>query len=134
MDGIYSAIMNKLGALGPSGRYFVVSEDDLLEEFPLGAEKSGEKLADALKKLADDGYIDVKYSGGNMYCAAIKKPYEPELPPAEPESQPDVENEQFEASLNEIYIDKKQYMYTFCAALAGGALGSAIIGIIGLFI
>lgn len=81
MDGICGAVMEKIKALGPSGRYFVVSADEFLDEFPEGAERSEAGLKRAIKSLCAEGYIDVKYSGGNLFCVAALKNYIPETPP-----------------------------------------------------
>lgn len=75
MDGICGAVMGKINALGPNGRYFIISEDEFLEEFPEGAQRTGEELSRALAELAAAGYIEIKYSSGNMYCVAAVKNY-----------------------------------------------------------
>ena len=81
MDGICCAVMNKINALGPNGRYFIISADEFLEAFPEGCERTEEELSRALKSLASDGYIEIKYSSGNMYCAAAVKNYCPAASP-----------------------------------------------------
>lgn len=117
MDGICSAVLNKLYALGDPGRYFVLSEDDFFESFPEDCPRDGAELKRAIENLASDGYIDVKYSGGNMYCTALLKPCAEE----EPEDD-DGFDEYYEPAER-----KTSNISPFWGALAGGALGSAVI-------
>ncbi len=119
MDGISSAVLNKLYALGEVGRYFVLSREDFFEAFPEDCPRDGGELEKAIENLSAEGYIDVKYSGGNMYCAALLKPFDGDTEPAE-------ENDGFD----ELYLDqegKTKHVSAFWGALAGGALGSGII-------
>lgn len=115
MDGICGAVMEKINALGSPGRYFVISADEFLEEFPEGAERSAEELENALKSLYSEGYIDVKYWGGNMFCVAALKDYErPEAPPPPREVSPKpADGEKFRVS-------------PFWAAFLGGAAGGIL--------
>ena len=120
MDRIYSNVLEKICSLAPLGRYVVISEDEFWEVFPEEAERNETELRKALKSLISEGYIDMKYSGGDMYCVAPLKNYEkePEEPleeifePVEPERQPKAE------------------LKAFFAAFFGGALGSLIISLI----
>ena len=131
--------MNKVSALGNVGRYFVISEDDFFEELPKDIKRDEAELKKAIKGLAADGYIDLKYASGNMYCVALLKEYVPPVQPEEQKSdeqkpEPEVKDAdgEFEEDLNEPAPFRSQFMYTFWAALAGGAIGSAIIALIGL--
>ena len=81
------------------------------ECIPDGAEKSENEIKKAIRQLSSEGYIDVKYSGGNMYCVAPLKRYVNPNAPA----QTDEERPKF----NNILI--------FLAACAGGAIGSAAV-------
>ena len=122
MDGICSAILNKIYALGTFGRYFVVSTEDFFEALPEGQPHDVEELEKAMKKLSSEGYIDVKYSGGNMYCVALLKEFDPEpQPQAEPECDDGLDDDY---AFEERGDDRRS---AFWAAFAGGALGSAVI-------
>lgn len=88
MDGVLSAILNKIYALGEPGRYFIVEEDEFLEAFPHDIKGDGEALKSALERLVALGYIDVRYSGGNMFCVALLKNYEPEKTGEEKSDEP----------------------------------------------
>lgn len=129
MDRICSAILNKIYALGTAGRYFIISADEFFEAFPEDGKRDEAELKRALKSLSADGYIDIKYSSGNMYCVALLKTYTEEEPP---------ENDITEDGFNEDYeypqMQKTAYMSVFWSAFVGGALGSGIIGAIALII
>lgn len=131
MDRICSAILNKIYALGTAGRYFVISSDEFLEAFPEDGKRDETELKRALKILSADGYIDIKYSSGNMYCVALLKTYTEEEPPLP-------EHNGSEDGLDDNYeypqMQKTAYMSAFWAAFVGGALGSGIIGAIALII
>ncbi len=122
MDGISSAVLEKLCALGDPGRYFVLSEEDFFEAFPEGCARDGAALKRAVDGLAAEGYIDVKYSCGNMYCAALIKPYE---------ECAEAENEAAEPLPER---GKTEHISAFWGALAGGALGSAVVSAVWLLI
>ena len=123
MDGICSAVLNKINALGTAGRYFVVSADEFFDAFPENFRRDEVELKKALKSLVSDGYIDIKYSSGNMYCVALLKTY------TEEDAAPPAGDDGF----NELYQTEpqKNARYpAFWAGFAGGALGSAVIGAI----
>ena len=126
MDGICSAVLNKIYALGAPGRYFVISSDEFLEAFPEDGKRDIAELKSALKKLSQDGYIDIKYSSGNMYCVALLKVYTEEPPPPAD----DVFEELYEPTLTQ----KTAYMSAFWAAFWGSLLGSGVICAIALVI
>lgn len=107
MDGICGAVFGKIKALGAYGRYFVISAEEFLEDLPDGERANIAELDKALKSLASEGYIDIKYSGGSMYCVAALKNYEPQLPPV--------------AVNADTYVKKSQNASLFWAAFAGGA-------------
>lgn len=124
MDGICSAVLNKIYALGTPGRYFVISSDEFFETFPEDCARDEGQLKKALKSLTADGYIDIKYSSGNIYCVALLKVFTEDLnPPAV-----DGDDEDFEP----VQPQKPSYRYAFWAAFLGGALGSATISLIAL--
>lgn len=116
MDGICSAVLNKIYALGGTGRYFIVSADEFFETFPEDGERSPAELNRALKYLKDAGYLDIKYSGGDLYCVALLKEYAPAAEtPAPPPPPP-----------------APKTLPTFAAALLGGALGGIVTSLFSL--
>lgn len=126
MDGICSAVLNKIYALGAPGRYFVISSDEFFEALPEDCARDEGQLKKALKSLTADGYIDIKYSSGNMYCVALLKVFTEE----DEQSQ----NDGFEDCYEPEQIQKPAYRYAFWGAFAGSALGSAIVGAVALII
>lgn len=120
MDRICIAVLEKICSLAGTGRYVVFSEDELSDAIPDGEERSEKALKSALKGLQADGFIDLKYSSGNMYCIAPLKKYEP-LP------EPD-----YEAPVPEEEPPKVRHIRgaNFLGAFCGGALGSLIISLI----
>lgn len=122
MDGYGRAIIDKIYALGAPGRYFVVSEDEFYACLPEGETSSPDGLKKRLKQLAAAGYIDLHCTGGDMYCVALLKKYEPE---PEPEPSPAIPRGQ---AKNE----KTGRLTLFWAAFAGAALGGAATSLISL--
>lgn len=116
MDGICSAVLNKLYALGEAGRYFIVSKDEFFEEFPEDAKRDEAELKRALKSLLSLGYIDIKYSSGDMYCVSLLKTVQPEALPSETEPK--------------ICEQKTPALPQFLAAFAGGIVGGVLTAII----
>ena len=127
MDRISIGILDKVCSLSSLGRYTVISEEEFLESFPEGAQKDGAELKKALKNLIAEGYVDLKYSDGELYCVSPLKKYEA---PDEPEppavaDEPDKPVETVEKPVGII-----QHVTVFLAAFAGGAVGSLIISLI----
>ena len=118
MDRICIAVLEKILSLSALGRYVVFSEDELLDFFPDGEEKKESVLKDALKALKEDGFIDLKYSSGNLFCIAPLKEYTP-LPELPLTAEKPAEEKKPEKS------GFKEFMWAF----AGGALGSLIVGL-----
>ena len=118
MDKICSAVLNKIHALSPAGRYVIIDEDELYDAFP-DNDKSFDELKRALSTLIKQGYIDVKYSRGDTYCIAPLKRYEEEVIV----EQPPVQVKQ-RFRLDPVLL----------AAFVGGALGSIIISLIFAFV
>ena len=81
MDRICGAVLDRIFALSPAGRYVIIAEDEFLEAFPDDSEKSYEELNRALYTLSKGGYIDMKYSRGDMYCVAPIKRFVEEVEP-----------------------------------------------------
>ena len=116
MDRICGAVLDRIYALSPAGRYVIIAEDEFLEAFPDGSERTYDELIRVLSSLRSGGYIDLKYSRGDMYCVAPLKRYvEEELPAPYP----------LEAEPRTRKID-----LVFLSAFAGSALGSLIVSVI----
>lgn len=119
MDRICGAVLNKIHALSPAGRYVIVDEDEFYEAFPQGYDRNFEELKRTLTHLCREGYIDVKYSRGDMYCVAPLKKYEEEV-----ETEEVIPEESSGFRIDPVFI----------SAFAGGALGSLVISLIFAFI
>ncbi len=126
MDRICSALIEKINTLTGVGRYVIISEDEFLECFAEGEEPTDGELKKALKGLIAEGFIDLKYSSGNMFCVAPLKKYMAE----EPEEQPEPNGLPVPITSESGYAGLK----TFAAAFAGGMAGSLIISLIFAFV
>ncbi|MDE6666951.1 MAG: hypothetical protein K2K38_01225 [Clostridia bacterium] len=120
MDRICIAVLDKICSLAAFGRFVVFSEDELFDAFPDGEERREGVLKSVLKSLKEDGFIDLKYSSGNLYCIAPIKRYEPTpeieiIPPEIEEKVPKVRH--IRGAI-------------FISAFFGGALGSLVISLI----
>lgn len=118
MNATQRAILSKINSLAPIGRYIILSEDEISECLDGGTD--GESILKALKELSRDEYIDLKYSGGGMFCAAPLKEVEPEPVEIVRENQKE----------HEVVVVKAGTAAAFFAALLGGALGSIIASLI----
>ena len=123
MDGISCQILDKICQVAPFGKYVVISADEFFECFPEGAEKSYTELKKALKTLVSGGFIDVKYSDGELFCTTPLKKYVPE---PEPELYDDYDFE--DVAVEPVKI--RAFMPAFWGALLGGTLGSFIISLV----
>ena len=117
MDRICNAVLEKICSLASLGRYVIISEDEFFENFPDDSDKNE-------AELVSNGFIDLRYSSGDLYCAAPLKKYEPA---PEPIPSPEVRTETVCALKPP---EKKIYIFAFLAAFAGGVLGSLVAGII----
>lgn len=117
MDTINRGILAKINSDAQKGRYIILSEEEISEAVGLRAD--GETVQKACKELYKDGYIDLKYSGGGMFCVAPLKDIEEPLP--EPE---------IKEAESEITVKKTGATWVFFASLIGGALGSIIASFI----
>jgi len=120
MDRICGSVLNKINSLASLGRYVIISEDEFYESFPEDADRSDSELKRAIRFLLSGGFIDVKYSGGNMYCVAPLKKYLPE--PEEILPAP--------VKAAETPAKTRNGLLTFLSAFFGGAAGSLIISLI----
>ncbi len=119
MDKKNAAVLTKINSLAAIGRYIILSEEELSEA--LGEEADGDAIKKACKELASDGYIDLKYSGGGMFCVAPLK---------YPEKDEQEETTQNIQSEREVTVVKTGKAAAFFAALLGGAAGSLIASLI----
>ena len=78
MDRICNAVLEKICSLASLGRYVIISEDEFFENFPDDSDKNEAELKKALRTLVSNGFIDLRYSSGDLYCAAPLKKYEPD--------------------------------------------------------
>lgn len=121
MDRLSCAVIQKIGSLAPVGRYVIISEEEFFECFPEDAQKSESELRKALRSLSGSGYIDMKYSSGDLYCVAQLKKYLPE-PTPEPIPVP--------VKSKKKKIAAKICLSPFWAAFLGGVTGSLIISLV----
>lgn len=68
LDKRTSALLKSINDFCSSGTYKIFSEEDFLSAFPEKWGVTAEALAQMLDYLSENGYINVKYSGGGMYC------------------------------------------------------------------
>lgn len=68
LDKRTSALLQSINDFCSSGTYKIFSEEDFLSAFPEKWGVTAEALAQMLNYLSENGYINVKYSGGGMYC------------------------------------------------------------------
>lgn len=121
MDRISNAILEKINGLTGTGRYVIISEDEFFECFPENEEPCEAELKKALRSLIADGYIDLKYSSGSMFCVTTLKAYKPEeTTETEPEPQPPREQR----------IGLKLFLSAFAGGLAGSLTVSLIFALI----
>ena len=119
MNTLNADILSKINSFAQKGRYIILSEEDICEA--LDSEVDGESISKACRELSDDGYIDLKYSGGGMFCLAPLKDFEPE---------PEPQTETVEENEREVTVVKTGTAAAFFAALIGGAAGSIIASLI----
>ena len=119
MDRICGAVLDRIHELSPAGRYVIVAEDEFFEAFPEDCEATYEELNRVLAVLKKGGYIDLKYSRGDMYCVAPLKEYV-EAPVTSPVPVP--------ANVPEQRVRKLDFI--FVSAFAGSALGSILTAVI----
>ena len=125
MDRICGAVLNRIHSLSPAGRYLVIDEDELLEAFPDEAEKTFDELKRVLTTLCKGGFIDVKYSRGELYCIAPLKTYTEEPPaPESVEAEPILTEEPKRFKIDAVLVS------SFC----GSILGSMLITLIFAFV
>ena len=115
MDEVCRAIFEKVKS-GCDGGAAVFDYGELAGAVE-GEELSPENVDGAVKKLCSEGFIDIKYARGNLYCLApIREPGEQI---ARGEASPTV------VEVKQKFSFKCALLYC-AAALVGGAAGSAI--------
>ncbi len=120
MDTIAVCTFEKICSAAPLGKYVIISEDEFFDVFPEGTPRRSDELNKALKNLKSGGYIDVRYSGGNMFCVApLKK--------SELNTKTENETAQIPVAESGNKSVRGSAAVNFIAAFAGGALGSLII-------
>lgn len=125
MDIICSSVIEKILSLAPLNRYIVLSEVEILDCFPENSERSVAELRRVLKELTENGYIDLKYSGGDMYCVAALKEID------EPQNTKECDVAEEIWSPQPKYKGyTRQYLINFFAAFFGGALGGTLAALI----
>ena len=125
MDRICGAVLNRIHSLSPAGRYLVIDEDELLEAFPDEAEKTFDELKRVLTTLCKGGFIDVKYSMGELYCIAPLKTYTEEPPaPESVEAEPILTEEPKRFKIDAVLV----------SSFFGSILGSMLITLIFAFV
>ena len=118
MDRICGAVLDRIHELSPAGRYVIIAGDEFFEAFPEEYEATNEELNRVLAVLKKGGYIDVKYSRGDMYCVAPLKEYvettcSPVPAPAPAEGR-----------------RTRKIDFIFFSAFAGSALGSIVTAVV----
>ena len=68
LDKRTSALLQTITDFCSSGTYKIFSEEDFLAAFPERWGVTAESLCQMLDYLSENGYINIKYSGGGMYC------------------------------------------------------------------
>jgi hypothetical protein len=68
LDKRTSALLQTINDCCDSGSYKIFSEQDFLDSFPQKWGVTNDTLGQMLAHLSENGYINVKYSGGGMYC------------------------------------------------------------------
>lgn len=125
MDEICSALFSKL-CEGGTGTYRIFYEDELLDELD-GEVRNRETLEAALKRLLNEGCIDVKYARGDAFCIAAVKEFSPPPPPVEKK-----EEEPLPIIIRESPVQSpvKNYFWVMLSAFCGSLLGGlcAVLG------
>lgn len=68
LDKRTAALLNTVNAQCSSGGYKIFTEEDFLSCFEPAWGVTGENLSHMLDHLSENGYINVKYADGGMYC------------------------------------------------------------------
>ena len=120
MDRICGAVLDKINSLSPAGRYVIIAEDEFYDCFPDGGEENGDRLDRVLTQLKENGYIDVKYSRGDLFCIAPLKEFIEDADRDEPDGN----------IIEEVPKRRFNFNFTFASAFLGGMLGSLLISLI----
>ena len=122
MDVISRAVFNKIALSCKDGGYAIIDGAEFADALPEGERRAAGEIEGALKALQKQGYIDIKYARGDMYCVAALKS---ELPEENCEEKlPDRSPTVIEVKEK---INKFAVALYAAAAFLGGAAGSAVI-------
>lgn len=123
MNTLSLNILNKIKNCSGGG-YAVLSLEELMECAPEGEPVSFDDISQAIAELAEQKYLDIKYSRGDMYCVAAVKDYAINEVIESNEILPEVVQAADDVSYGRLYA--------ICAALsfAGAFVGSFIVCII----
>ncbi len=122
MDNVCNGVMKKISELTGVGKYVIISEDEFSLN-PDDGQKNSADLKRALKSLQTAGYIDIKYSGGDLYCVAPLKKFAPEQAAEQPQAA-----EIIPAAAEGRSV--KPFVLPFVASFFGSMAGSAVISLI----
>lgn len=115
LDKRTAALLNTVNAQCSSGGYKIFSEEDFLSCFEPEWGVTGENLLHMLDHLSENGYINVKYAAGGMYCVMP-------LPLGRSYSEREAEKK------SEDLKSLKYFAYAaFFGGLIGGGIGSLIM-------
>lgn len=116
LDKRTSALLQCINDLCASGTYKIISEEDFLSAFPEKWGVNVESLNQMLVYLSENGYINVKYSGGGMFCVCP-------LPLGRGYCEQESERR------DEYLVQMKYFMCAaFFGAFAGAVLGALVFG------
>lgn len=118
MDEVCTAIREKLTNIGTVGKYIIVEQDDLTEGLP-PEKQNAESVTEALKKLRTEGWIDLRYARGELYCLALLKKWER---PVEAKPQPVLQES------TALPIWQQGLIFAVCSTL-GAFLGGLLSGL-----
>lgn len=120
LDRRTSALLQTINDFCASGTYKVFSEEDFLSAFPEGWGVNAESLSQMLVYLSENGYINIKYSGGGMYCVCP-------LPLGRSYCEREAEKK------DESSVQLRYFMAAaFFGSFAGGVLAALVFALIGL--
>ncbi len=125
MDVISRAVFNKIALSCKDGGYAIIDGAEFADALPEGERRAAGEIEGALKALQKQGYIDIKYARGDMYCVAALKA-------ALPDEQKEDEKTHSGAACPTVVEVKQKFSKIAAAAYAaaaflGGAAGSAIV-------
>ena len=70
-DDIDILLLKVLGKVCCDGRYRVLSNEELIAAFPGQLAPDGERVEKSIRRLAECGYISLRFDGGGEYCLSV---------------------------------------------------------------